>query len=152
MSNKPEIIKGIYKKVEIDSALAGKSIHIVFVADGGPSMYMNHVPGGNGLPYGQAAMLANRVNLNNETGTLHPHYKVTIVPLSVFGARNDTGNVDVMRTNIRDVFVANEVHIHSAEIFFCFEPRPDFDYQLAIDTIYEEAEQLYQYVQRISIL
>jgi hypothetical protein len=153
MANKPEIIKGPYKKVAIDAAFKGRNRHLVFVADSGPSMYMNHVSGAGGLSYDEAARQANIVNRGNETGTLYPAgYSVTIVPLSVFGTRDNRGNRDLMRGHIKDVFLANENYIQSTDIFFCFEQRADFDYQLAIDTIYEEAERTYQFVQRISIL
>jgi hypothetical protein len=125
-----------FNNVDIDEAMNGRNIHVVFVADSGPSLFMNHITGAGRLTFEKAARLASRVNRENETGTLHPDYKVTIVPLSVFNDRNDLGNREVMEANIRDVFLANNRYIKCTEIFFCFEQRPDFDKALAHEVLF----------------
>jgi len=135
--SKPVLVKNKkYNKVEIDTFIKGKNVHMVFVADPGPSMYMYHVTGAGSLTWEKAANYANNVNQANETGTLHPvGLAVTIVPLSVFQNRDDLGNREIMMTHIRDVFRANEEYIRLDTIFFCIIPRPDFDYAIAIEAI-----------------
>lgn len=153
MNTNQKIVIRNYNKVEVDISIRGKNIHIVFVADSGPSMFMNHITGADMLNYEKAAQLAHEVNNKNETGTLHPGgYAVTIVPLSVFNHRDDTGNREIMRTHIKDVFKANEEHVQLPEIFFCIEPRPDFDYHLAQEIINELLTGTYRYTKIISSL
>lgn len=154
MSTQPKLIKKDYDKFEIDAALKGNGdcIHIVFVADSGPSMYMFHATESAGLVYNQAANLAETVNIQNETGSLQP-IAITIVPKSVYGNRNDLGNHDIMYRHIVDVFEANEHYLRCAEIFFCFEQRPDFDRDLAYQVVEEiRAENIFTHVSIISEL
>jgi len=151
MNTNQKLFKRDYNKVEIDTAMKGKSLHVVFVADSGPSMFMNHITGADRLTYEMAAQLAQEVNDKNETGTLHHGgYPVTIVPLSVFNHRDDFGNREVMMANIKDVFKANEEYVKLPEIFFCIEPRPDFDYNLAQEIINELWSEPYRYTKEIS--
>lgn len=152
LPHKPKLISREYNKSEIDAALMGKSLHIVFVADSGPSMCMSHIPFAEGLTYESAASLANTVNVENETGTLHPVLSITLVPLSVFRTRDDKGNRELMRTHIKDVFKANEEYIMLPEIFFCLESRPDFDLDLAKEIINEMTQEEYIFTQRVSVL
>ena len=152
MSYSPKLIKRVYNKVEVEIAVRNKNLHIVFAADSGPSMYIYHVSVAGGLTYDLAAQLANKVNTENETGTLHPELPVTIVPLSVFDNRNDLGNQEEMRAHIKDVFKANEEYIQLPEIFFCIEPRPDFDYHLAHEIINELCSEHYRYTRIVSFI
>ena len=153
MSKYPKLIKRAYNKVEVEIAVKGRNLHVVFVADSGPSMFINHITGADKLTYEKAAQLAQEVNVNNETGTLHPGgYAVTIVPQSVFGNRDNTGKKEVMRIHIKDVFKANEEYIQLPEIFFCIEPRPDFDYWLAKKILNELCSEPYLYTRIVSFI
>jgi hypothetical protein len=87
-----------------------------------------------GMSHEKADYLANVVNDKNEVGTLFPIQNMTIIPLSIYGNRNDFGNKELMRKHILDCFESNEKHIKCSELIFALERAADFD------TIFNELE------------
>jgi hypothetical protein len=134
---KSKIIRRDFDKIEIALAIQEKQIHLILIAANEPSLYMTQVCDLGGMIYQDASMLANRVNNVNETGTLHPKFAITIVPLSIFRERNNFGDRIIMKRNIEDCFLANEKLVQAMEVYFALEDRPDFDKILAIELINE---------------
>lgn len=82
---------------------------------------------------------ADRCNELNKVTNLHPHYHITLLPMSIHKDRNDMGNLEVMRNHLRDALMANEVTSQHAEVLFALERHNFFDYQLAVQLLQEEA-------------
>ena len=115
-----------------------KKIHLVCLAVNSLTTYGTFVRQVGGMSHEKADYLANVVNDKNEVGTLFPIQNMTIIPLSIYGTRNDFGNKELMRKHILDCFESNEKHIKCSELIFALERAADFD----IDTIFNELEVL----------
>jgi len=87
--------------------LLGKRLHVVCPAYCGLNPY-GAMSCAVSLDHDEAMDHALRVNRANEAGTLYPRYPLTILPLTVFEARNDSGNRELMGKHVMDAFEANE--------------------------------------------
>jgi hypothetical protein len=86
-------------------------------------------------------LTADRCNKHNKVTILHPHFCMTIVPMSIHGDRNDMGNEEVMRKHIREALMANEVSSRASQVLFDLHPHDLFDWHLAKQVLQEEAPQ-----------
>lgn len=86
-------------------------------------------------------LTADRCNKHNKVTILHPHFCMTIVPMSIHGDRNDMGNEEVMRKHIREALMANEVSSRASQVLFDLHPHDFFDWHLAKQVLQEEAPQ-----------
>jgi len=89
--------------------------------------------------YFDPQVTADRCNERNKVTILHPHYCMTIVPLSIHGDRNDMGNEEMMRKHIREALMANEVSSRVGHVLFDLHPHGYFDWRLAKQVLQEEA-------------
>ncbi len=89
--------------------------------------------------YFDPQVTADLCNERNKVIILHPHYCMTIVPLSIHGDRNDMGNEEMMRKHIREALMANEVSSRVGHVLFDLHPHDDFDWRLANRLLQEEA-------------
>jgi hypothetical protein len=124
--------------IDQENEYRSKKIHLVCVAVNALTTYGTFVRVVGGMSHEKADELANLVNDKNETGTLYPIQNMTIVPLSVYGSRNDFGNIELIRKHISDCFESNEKYVKCPELIFALERRGDFD----IDTFFNELNNL----------
>ncbi len=112
-----------------------KQIHLVCIAVNALTTYNVYTTAVGGIPNEEAAKYAEIVNIKNETGTLYPRLNMTIVPLTIYGDRNDFGNDVIMKKHILDCLDSNEKYIKSPTLIFALERRFDFDMDLALKTL-----------------
>jgi hypothetical protein len=113
-------------------------VHIVCVAVNALTTYNSHVFALGEMSHDMAGDFVNLVNDKNETGTLFPGQNMTIVPLSIYGNRNDFQKKEIIRKHILDCIDANEKYVKCSEMIFALERRYDFD----IDTFFDEIKDL----------
>lgn len=113
-------------------------VHLVCVAINALTTYNAHVHALGGMSHEMAGDFVELVNKKNETGTLFPGQNMTIVPLSIYGNRNDFEKKEIIRKHILDCIEANEKYVKCSELIFAFERRYDFD----IDTFFDEIKDL----------
>lgn len=89
-----------------------------------------------GLDDSLANIKLKEVNSKNKTETFYPTLALTVLPLSIYNKRNSFGNVEQMKKNIEDALEVN-LRYKAAKILFDFEPRGDFDRDLAIKTLFK---------------
>ncbi|SFG28278.1 hypothetical protein [Pontibacter chinhatensis] len=137
-----EILKfyGILGGDAVAEDYSNKKLHIVCAAMNGLTFYNVFADRAGLGPV--ADEMTKKVNQNNETGTFWPKAALSIIPLSVYNDRNDVGNREVMRKHIKDVFLAQNKYVKSPNLLFAFEARSDFDNDLAMEVLEEEAAQL----------
>ena len=126
--------------LEVMADFRGRRLHLVCVAVNALTFY-NAFAVGDSITHERAGELASVVNEKNETGTLWPQLPMTIVPLSVYGGRNDFGNRTIMSRHIDDAIKANELYIKCSDLVFALERRFDFDEPLACDILREKLRQ-----------
>ena len=101
-----------------------------------PAFYGLNIYGAhsNMLAVPDAAAHAQRVNVANETGTLYPQYPLTLLPLTVFEGRDDSGNREIMGKHIMDAFEANERYWKIPHLVFALDGN-GFDEELAEEVL-----------------
>jgi hypothetical protein len=113
-----------------------KEIHLVCVAINSLTTFGAYATAVGGMSTEEASNHANTVNKKNETRTLFPKLNLTIVPLTIFDNRDDTGNIINMQKIIIDCLESNEKYIKCANLVFAFERRYDFDIDSALEALY----------------
>lgn len=112
-----------------------KKIHIVCVAVNALTIFNVYAATIGEMLTEEATRYANTVNRHNETGTLFPKLNLTIVPLTIFENRNDTGNRNKMQKIIIDCLDSNEKYIKCTNLIFALERRSDFDRDTALEVL-----------------
>jgi hypothetical protein len=112
-----------------------KKIHIVFVAANALTLFNAYATAIGGISTEEASRYVNTVNKHNETGTLYPRLNITLVPLTIFENRNDTGDRVKMKKNIIDCLYSNEKYVKCPDLVFALEKRYDFDIDTALEVL-----------------
>ena len=120
---------------DLDIDFLNKKVHLVCPAVNGVTTYNAFVHGVGGMSIEEAQKIADKVNEINETITFWPKLNMTIIPLTICGIRNDTGNRKIMEKHINDCFDANKEYIKCNKIVFVFEKGDYFDNELALNVL-----------------
>lgn len=94
------------------------SIHVVAFAEEGMSFFMGYCQFALGFSLQQGVRFCNRINGDDETGTLWPRGNLTAMPKRFF--RDENWDEDGFRRCLREAFVANRDHCKSNHLVFQF--------------------------------
>ncbi len=125
------IITRSSEEVDYIRPLEEGSVHVVAFAEEGFSFFKAYCEFALGFPIQQAVAFCNRINDDDETGTLFPHGKLTAMPKRFF--RDEHWDEDGFRRCLRDAFIVNRDHCKSPHLVFQF-----FCVQLDADRYFNE--------------
>jgi hypothetical protein len=98
--------------------LKSKVLHLVGFAEVGMSYFRSYLEFAFNFGPEDAIRLCERINFEDETGTIYPRGYLTGLPVRFFRSPLDEVNIDQFRSCLRDAFIANRDLCKSQEMVF----------------------------------
>lgn len=97
--------------------------HILTIAEAGFSMLDIYGRHHYGVDIEIIRQFADRINTNNESGSLHPHIPISAIPRKYFRDHESTTDTNILKefqSHIKDFLVANRTHIQATALLIDF--------------------------------
>ena len=114
-------------QLDLKNDLLEKKVHLVCISVNALTIYNVYTTAVFKISTEYAEKHSKKVNISNEVGSFYPKFNLTIIPLSIFGDRNDFGNKEIFKKHVLDCFESNEKYIKCNKLIFGIENRNDFD-------------------------
>ena len=98
--------------------LKSKALHLVGFAEVGMSYFRSYLEFAFNFRLEDAIRLCERINREDETGTIYPRGYLTGLPVRFFRSPLDEESTDQFRSCLRDAFIANRDLCKSQEMVF----------------------------------